>query len=735
LSAKYWKLAITSLSPGSTSAREAVVEGENWLSALRAARKVLGEDGAVPPGASCVMSSTGEVTILDSAHRLRYQLSRSEAPVGPSPVQSAAGTEQTAIAATERPPASLPPPAIKAVPGKRTATLAYSPEEAAVVRGQLTAATASASANPTQAEPAKAGTAAAPSVDAAPAAPAAANATKPEPKPAFSPARPRSTPPGAKGDSNAPKADPRNPIPPKRNATVAYSPKESVQIRRFVEQAKLVNAAATKAEPAETRPQAAAAASTTAATPAPAPAQPESSPTPVQAPANPRPAAGGASSSPAPTASAATRPARRQTIAYSPEESARARSQLQAAQAIQTASTTTNIASSTQDHLVQSEVPSMLVMLGHRDEETSQESPLTYRERSYYWPPPAGRNEVERALRAELSGLQKALVGRARGQYVNLAVFDHAFSDKPMRPPVATLQWKDWRGEAVFAWLEPSAPSWQVPPAGKPVTSSFLPDPLAPAPSAFPLPTAPLPAPSPPPAAAAAPFPLPAPAAAPLPQPAPAPSPQPALAAAPLAEPAPLAAAAPAQSITTPMRAPTRRESTGEQDLRLTVAFEAVQDLYFLATPADGLDFAVKLLAELVPSEAISGCIYDINTDEFRFVALTGEGASDRRAAAVRSKQGLFGAAAHGGRDNLIVPDVMSDARFDPEIDGRQNLAIRNMAFFVLHKADQLFGMLQLINRDSGRAFSEADVAVASYIADQMTTFLREKRGLTRARG
>ena len=36
MSAKYWKLAITSLSPGSTSAREAVVEAENWLSALRA---------------------------------------------------------------------------------------------------------------------------------------------------------------------------------------------------------------------------------------------------------------------------------------------------------------------------------------------------------------------------------------------------------------------------------------------------------------------------------------------------------------------------------------------------------------------------------------------------------------------------------------------------------------------------------------------------------------------------
>jgi hypothetical protein len=388
--------------------------------------------------------------------------------------------------------------------------------------------------------------------------------------------------------------------------------------------------------------------------------------------------------------SAATRPARKQTIAYSPEESAAARAQLNAAQAARpsTSSTTTSVTASAQDHLVQSEVPSMLVTLGHRDEETSKESPLTYRERSYYWPPPAVRAEVERALRAELINLQKALKARARGQYVNLAVFDHAFGDKPVRPPVATLQWKDWRGEPVFVWLdEASSAQWSAPQAGQPVSSSYFPDPLAANPALSTQATPVLPTPA--------------------------------------------VAAAPAQSIPTPMRAPTRRESTGEQDLRLTIAFEAVQDLYFMATPADGLDFAVKLLSELVPAEAISGCIYDINTDEFRFVAVTGEGANDRRAAAVRSKQGLFGAAAHGGRDSLLVPDVLAETRFDPDIDGRHGLVARNMAFFVLHKADQLFGMLQLINRDGGRAFSDADIAVTSYIANQMTAFLREKRGLS----
>lgn len=632
------------------------------------------------------MSSSGEVTILDSAQRLRYQLSRTEPPAPAAPA-----------------PASLPPPAIKVSSAKRSATIAYSPEESAAARAQLNAATAL-----------HAPEGAAGPVAGAPAPVVAAAPEKVEAKPAFAPARPLSKPPPEKIDSSAPKGDPRRPIPAKRSATVAYSPEESAQLRRGLEPTRVTEAAAAKPgdtaakaavepsgsareqiegpgavhEPAQAKalepPARGAPASQTAAASS-AEAPKRSAPDPALAATEPPPA-------PAPSASAATRPARKQTIAYSPEESALARAQLNAAQAAKTASTTTSLSASGQDHLVQSEVPSMLVTLGHRDEETSKESPLTYRERSYYWSPPAERSEVERALRAELINLQKALQGRARGQYINLAVFDHAFGDKPERPPVATLQWKDWRGEPVFAWLdELASASWKAPQPGQPVASSYFPDPLAPVGSSY--------------------------------------------ASVVSAPPTPVVPAAPTRPIATPMRAPTRRESTGEQDLRLTIAFEAVQDLYFLATPADGLDFAVKLLAELVPSEAISGCIYDINTDEFRFVALTGEGANDRRAEAVRSKEGLFGVAAHGGRDNLIVPDVMNEPRFDPAIDGRHGLVARNMAFFVLHKADQLFGMLQLINRDNGQAFRDADVAVASYVANQMTAFLREKRGLSHSRG
>ena len=267
-----------------------------------------------------------------------------------------------------------------------------------------------------------------------------------------------------------------------------------------------------------------------------------------------------------------------------------------------------------------------------RDEAPSGASPLTYRERSYFAPKPLEPSRLELLLRSELETLMRELAGSPRGQFVNLAVFDHSFQGRPLRPPVATLQWKDWRGAPVFAMAGAQPlPSWRPTPSGRPgcqlLRSAGAERPAAlarrrtgtgrpgrfrpPRKSAFRRRRPPIRSPR-------------------------------------GAQVAPRHARAPAPltPIVTPRRLRrVRSEPTGDQDRRLAIAFEASQDLYFMATPVEGLEFAVKLLADLVPCEAASGCIYDINTDEFRFVALTGPGATERRAEAVPSTEGLLAAA------------------------------------------------------------------------------------------
>jgi GAF domain-containing protein len=177
------------------------------------------------------------------------------------------------------------------------------------------------------------------------------------------------------------------------------------------------------------------------------------------------------------------------------------------------------------------------------------------------------------------------------------------------------------------------------------------------------------------------------------------------------------------------------RDPTGDQDRRLAIAFEACQDLYFVGTPLEALELAVKLLGDLVPCEAVSGCLYDINTDEFRFVALSGAGALERRAEAVPSSAGLLSAAVRSGRESFVVNAVEGDARYDAAIDGRIGLAVTNLAYLPLQKSDHLLGILQLLNRQGRQGFGEADMAVAGYVAAQVAEFLSTRRGGSERRG
>jgi hypothetical protein len=192
-----------------------------------------------------------------------------------------------------------------------------------------------------------------------------------------------------------------------------------------------------------------------------------------------------------------------------------------------------------------------------------------------------------------------------------------------------------------------------------------------------------------------------------------------------------LFASAPARTpVPDPFAPDSRREPTGEHDSRLATAFEAMTDLYFLPTPVAGLEFTIELFGRLVPCEAASGCLYDINMDVFRFVALSGPGASERRAGSVPSQAGLFGAAKRDQREALIVNDVATDARYNASADGRDGLEARTLAYLPVRVGGHLLGMLQLINRSNERGFTTSDVAVLTYVTGQLAEFLSSRRSL-----
>lgn len=560
-----WKVRVVSLS-SQHEAIELEVQAENWLAALRETRAQLGDAGGVPPGASCVMSATGEVTILDAGNRRRYELVRegTEASQGDSAQPSAAGLDLAAAHAAAA-------AAVRSARAKQRLALS---EPAALAKRESTA-------------------------------PLPSDAKKTDPGPV---ARASSLPPPS-----------RPSLPPP-------------------------SAAAASAARAAHRPSL-------------------------------RAVSGGA-------------PGRTSSLPGAPR---------------------TELVSAGRPDANEEEASlpvDGLLPIYARDLEPSPELPLVYRERAFLLAGAADAVRLEVLLQAELACLRRELAGRPRGQFVRLSAFDHAFDEAPERLPLATLEWRDWRGAAVFtrssALAETKRPSLR--PSVIPAAEIVPPPPAAPVAPA----SAPPPAQSVPETENNERTALPAPAPAPV---------------------EPLAAASD-QRPEQPSLAPAAEqpEPPPETDQRLASAFEAMPDLYFLPTPLSGLEFTVQLLADLVPCEAITSCLYDINTDEFRLVALSGTGSSERQASAVPSGRGLFGVAKRAPRELLVVHDVTRATAFDAAIDGRPGLSVHALVYAPLRHGGQLLGMLQLLN--PAAPFSEADAAVLVYAATQLAEFIASRRAL-----
>ncbi|MEM6962557.1 MAG: GAF domain-containing protein [Myxococcota bacterium] len=96
-------------------------------------------------------------------------------------------------------------------------------------------------------------------------------------------------------------------------------------------------------------------------------------------------------------------------------------------------------------------LPKHLKLIGSRNVEPDTENPLLYRERVYALEP-SKQSEAESLLRDRFQHLKSEVAERSQGKLFNLALFDHVWDVSPDRPPLVTLQWKDWLGEPVLAF-------------------------------------------------------------------------------------------------------------------------------------------------------------------------------------------------------------------------------------------------------------------------------------------
>ncbi len=373
-----------------------------------------------------------------------------------------------------------------------------------------------------------------------------------------------------------------------------------------------------------------------------------------------------------------------------------------------------------------------------REEQPSESSPIIYREYAYAVAPGTTEAAAEVLLWLRFRELNSALQNETARKFVQLAVFDHVFERRPQRAPLATLAWKDWRGDPVLTFPHrkagaptpapvPPAPSASTPAPAAPAASAPAPALSAPAPA----PSVPAPAPSVPAPAASAPAPapsVPAPAAS---APAPAPSPSAPAPSAPAAPSAPTISGtgpvgpfAPAPSAPDSASAPRSnkgRRRAGE-DL-IGELFESMHDLHFIPDMVGGVEFVLGIVRSTLPSEAALVHVFDINARNFIVVRAEGGQVDKVLLHRTPDTHPLFAVSMRRTRATRI-DDAEDDPRFT---DGRwAALGVKpKVALFgSVQLGGRYLGAIELANPEGGTPYSEHEAHALDYICEQLAEFL-----------
>ena len=392
-----------------------------------------------------------------------------------------------------------------------------------------------------------------------------------------------------------------------------------------------------------------------------------------------------------------------------------------------------------------------------REEEPTEKSPITYREFAFAVKPGTSESDAEVLLWTRFNDIAFKLDDRPAGKFVQLAVFDHVFQTKPQRPPIATLAWKDWRGQPVISFPASKKKKKEKSPAAAatvPATPGAVPSAGAqPAPAAAP----PQQPPAAPPAPSAVPAAVPQPAVA---QPAAAAAqpvaPQPEAPQAPPAQPGPPAPAAqpapagqfpqapaaqPAAARAEPPPKPGRKDSSAaaiaavkksvppgrrsEGDDLIGDLFEAMHELHFMPDVVAGCEFVLEVMKQTMPAEGALVQVFDINSRNFVVVRAQGPGYADvilhRTADTDDFVRDLM------RRSRARKWDDDAPAHFRNGAWQALGIEVRSAMFGPSVQGGRYLGVIEVANPVGGGAFYQTEANALEYICEQFAEFLSNR--------
>jgi len=139
------------------------------------------------------------------------------------------------------------------------------------------------------------------------------------------------------------------------------------------------------------------------------------------------------------------------------------------------------------------------------------------------------------------------------------------------------------------------------------------------------------------------------------------------------------------------------------------------------------LDRIMELSKQVMLAEAGSIFLLDKEGGEISFFVVVGEGGDVLKPLKLEMGQGIVGHVALTG-ETVSVPDAYQDPRFDPSFDKKTGFRTRSiLATPVVVKGD-IIGILEVINRTGGGAFTDEDINLFKAVASSVGVALENAR-------
>lgn len=140
-------------------------------------------------------------------------------------------------------------------------------------------------------------------------------------------------------------------------------------------------------------------------------------------------------------------------------------------------------------------------------------------------------------------------------------------------------------------------------------------------------------------------------------------------------------------------------------------------------------DVLASALAAVGASDG-SLLLVDEETNELAFAVVHGSAREKLTGFRIPMGEGIAGWVAQNQRP-AVVEDVSNDPRFSPRVDQTFNFQTRSIAGVPLVEKDRVLGVIEAVNKDYDREFTEGDRDLLKVVAQLATTAILRAEALT----